>query len=66
VAGVTQYLAGEFVPGNTGHVEVFTGTEEPFDCVADLEDHLAGYAPRPATTTEHRVDAFHIGVQSTA
>lgn len=59
-------LAGQLVEGNSGHVEVFSGAEQPFDHFTDLEGCLAGDAPRPATAAEHRIDVIHVSVKTTA
>ena len=45
---------------NIGHVEVFAGTKQLLDCIADLECRLARYALRSARAAEHGIDVFHI------
>ena len=34
-------LAGEFVEGTAGYVEILFGTEQPFDCFTNREGCLA-------------------------
>jgi hypothetical protein len=59
-------LTGELVKRNAGHVEVFAGTEQPLDCVADLKGCLTWHTPGSTAAAKHRVDVFHISVKPTA
>lgn len=61
-----RLLAGELVEGNARHVEVFAGTEQPFNCIADLESRSARHISHAEPATEHRADVFHIGVKPTS